>query len=76
MIHHQCLFLAQMILVMQDVQMVLAGAFVKQVLPAKALVIRILIVDITYIDILKVHSFPNIHFNIKTIISNIRIILF
>ena len=57
-IHLQCLLLAQMNSAIQDVKMVLAGAFVKQVLPTKALVIRFLIVDITYIDILKVPFFP------------------
>ena len=57
-IHLQCLLLAQMHSAIQDVKMALASAFVKQVLPAKALVIRFLIVDITYIDILKVPFFP------------------
>ena len=57
-IHLQCLLLAQMNSAIQDVKMVLAGAFVKQVLPAKALVILFLIVDITYIDMQKVYSFP------------------
>ena len=71
-IHLQCLLLAQMNSAIQDVKMVLASAFVKQVLPAKELAIRFLIVDTTYTDILKVYFSPlhsleyEIDHNIKT----------
>ena len=58
-----------MISVNQNVQMALAGAFAKQVLPAMALVIRFLMMVIAYIDIAKVCIFHNINYNMKTAIS-------